>query len=164
MAGIPDEIRALAEIQPVEDLVLAILREGLPGIEVKTLIANDQQFPFVLVRKVTLFGEAEPNPRLVETSSVAIHTFVEDPNGDEDSALLSEAVRVVLRNAWRSQKVVPGRGHISRLEVATPARRVTDWATAAGPVQYADLPTGIWRYESVFEIEHRPARTPSNNP
>jgi hypothetical protein len=32
MAGLPNHIKALAELSPVEDLLLAVLREGLPGI------------------------------------------------------------------------------------------------------------------------------------
>lgn len=164
MAGLPPEIHALAEMSPVEDLLLALLREGLPGVSVQSLIAADQKFPLVLPRRIDQFGEWRGDQRFVDTATVAVHAFVEDPNGDEDAATLSEAVRVVLRNAWLDNKVVPGRGHITRLDVMSAPRRVTDWATASGPVQYADLPTGVWRYETVYDIAFRKPQTRTTNP
>ena len=159
MAGIPDEIRALAERSPVEDFMLDLLRAKLPGIQVNSLIADDQRFPLVLVRRIPGLGEGSGDPRFVDAATVSVQAFVEDPNGDEDAAILSEAVRVVLRDAWLSQTVVPGRGHITAFDMSSAPRRVTDWATASGPVQYADLPTGVWRYEAQYHLSiRRPVR------
>lgn len=159
MAGLPAHIKAMAELSPVEDLLLPILREGLPGIQVSSLIAANQTFPLVLVRRGASFGEQTGDTRFTDSAQVSIQTFCADPNGDEDAAILAEAARVVLRDAWLTQKVVPGRGHFTRVELTSAPRRVTDWATAAGPVQYADLPTGVWRYESVYQIGIRKPRT-----
>jgi len=165
MAGLPPEIKALAELSPVEDLMLAILRDGLPGIQVKSLIAKDQTFPLVLVRRDPSFGNWQGDTRFLDAARVAVHVFCQDPDGDEDAAILSEAVRVVIRDAWLSQKVVPSRGHITRVDLASAPRRVTDWATSTGPVQYADLPTGVWRYEATYDIEIRkPRNRPYPNP
>ena len=36
-------------------------------------------------------------------------------------------------------------------------RRVTDWTTATGSVQYADPPTGVWRYETQYRVGIRQA-------
>jgi hypothetical protein len=73
--------------------------------------------------------------------------------------MLAEAVRVALRDAWLDHHSVPGRGHIVRVDMTSAPRRVTDWATATGPVQYADLPTGVWRYETAYRIAiRRPLR------
>ncbi|WJN62712.1 tail terminator [Streptomyces phage phiScoe15] len=159
MSGLPPEIKALAELSPVEDLLLALLREGLPGIQVKSLIAAHQTFPLVLIRRAPTFGQWAADTRFTDSAQVTIHTFCADPDGDEDAAILSEAVRVVLRDAWLGNKVVPGRGHLTRVDLTSAPRRVTDWATASGPVQYADLPTGVWRYESVYQIAIRKPRT-----
>ncbi|WP_420312549.1 hypothetical protein ACOB87_37950 [Streptomyces sp. YS-B37] len=159
MAGLPAHIKALAELSPVEDLMLAILRDGLPGIQVRSLIAKDQTFPLVLVRRDPSFGNWQGDTRFLDAARVAVHVFCQDPDGDEDAAILSEAVRVVIRDAWLSQKVVPQRGHITRVDLASAPRRVTDWATSTGPVQYADLPTGVWRYEATYDIEIRKPRT-----
>lgn len=159
MAGLSDDIKALAERGPVEDIVLLILREGLPGVEVKSLIADDQTFPFVLVRRVPGLGYNAEDTRFIDSATVKVDCFVPDPDGDEDAAILSEAVRVVLRDAWFAQKVYPGLGHITDFELTSAPRRVTDWATAAGPVQYADLPSGVWRYEAQYRLEIKKSRT-----
>ncbi|ATI18715.1 tail terminator [Streptomyces phage Daudau] len=161
MAGLPPEIKALAELSPVEDLMLEVLRQGLPGIQVQSLIAKNQTFPLVLARRDPSFGNWAGDTRFLDAARVGIHVFCEDPDGDEDAAILSEAVRVVLRDAWLKQVVYPGRGHITRVDLASAPRRQTDWATSSGPVQYADLPTGVWRYEATYDIE---IRKPRNRP
>jgi len=155
MAGISDEIKALAELSPVEDLMLAILRDGLPGIEVQSLIEDVETFPLVTVRRESSFGGYPADPRFTDAASVIVMTFVSDPDGDEDSAILSEVCRVLLRNAWLDHRVISGRGHIIRFEMTSPPRRVADWATSSGPVQYADLPTGVWRYQATYSVEIR---------
>ncbi|MEU8133238.1 hypothetical protein [Streptodolium elevatio] len=158
VAGLPAEIKALAELSPVEDLLLVVLREGLPGIKVQSLIERDQTFPFVLVRRDSNFGAWTGDSRFTDAARIAIQSFAPDPDGDTDAAILAEAVRVVLRNAWLNQKVYPGLGHIIRVDMASAPRRATDWATATGPVQYADLPTGVWRYETQYDVEIRKPR------
>ena len=161
MAGIPDAIKALAELSPVEDLILAILREGLSGINVQSLIEDDQTFPLVTVRRDPSFGGNPADPRFTDAAAVVIMTLVSDPDGDEDSAILSEVCRVLLRNAWLDHRVIPGRGHITRINMSSPPRRVADWATSSGPVQYADLPTGIWRYQATYSVDiKKPATHP----
>ena len=159
MSGLPDHVRALAELSPVEDILLAVLRAGLPGISVQSLIWVHQRFPMVLIRRSPSFGEWAGDTRFVDSADVIVHAFAEDPNGDEDAAILSEAVRVVLRDAWLHHTVIPGRGHLTRVEMTSAPRRVTDWATATGPVQYADLPTGVWRYETQYRISIRKPRS-----
>jgi hypothetical protein len=159
VAGLPEHIRKLAELSPAEDLLLALLREGLPGIAVKTLIASDQSFPLVLVRRNPSFGNWGADTRFTDSARISVQAFCQDPDGDEDSAVLSEAVRVVLRDAWLTGKVVPDRGHLTHVEMVSAPRRATDWATATGPVQYADLPTGVWRYETEYQIDIRKPRS-----
>lgn len=160
MAGLPDEVKALVELSPVEDVLLAILREGLPGVAVRSLVSDSQTFPLVLVRRLPQFGNWDGDTRFTDVADVIVHTFAEDPDGDEDAALLGEAVRVVLRNAWLEHKSVPGRGSIVRIDMISAPRRAPDWASATGPVQYADLPNGVWRYETLYRVEIRKPRTP----
>ena len=160
MAGIPPALRALAELSPIEDILLHVLRAGLPGIKVQSLVADDQTWPMVLVRRLPQFGDWSADERFTDIADVAVQCFVEDPDGDSDAAILAEAVRVVLRNAWNQNMQVPGRGHIIKIEMTSAPRRATDWATAAGPVQYADLPTGVTRYETQFRVAVRKARNP----
>ncbi|MET9861962.1 hypothetical protein ABZY93_22095 [Streptomyces smyrnaeus] len=167
MTGLPDEIKALAELSPVEDVMLPILRAGLPGIQVRSLISADQTYPAVLVRRLPNFGQWTGDTRFTDSAQIAVHAFCADPNGDEDAAVLSEAARVVLRDAWLDQVVVPGRGHLTYVDMTSAPRRAPDWATSSGPVQYADLPTGVWRYEATYDIGIRKPRTrpyPNPNP
>lgn len=159
MAGLPPDIKALAELSPVEDIFLHILREGLPGIHVQSIIELHQEFPMVFMRRMPSFGDWGGDPRFTDSALVAVHTLCEDPDGDEDAAILAEAVRVVLRNAWLAQTNVPGRGHFIHVELQSAPRRTSDWATSSGPVQYADLPTGVWRYESIYQVEIRKPRS-----
>jgi len=146
-------------MSPVEDLLLSLLRTKLAGVQVKSLIADTQTFPLVIARRSGNFGEWSGDPRFLDAAQVTVHTFATDPNGDEDAALLAEAVRVVLRDSVNV--VVPNRGHITSVTMTSAPRRVTDWATATGPVQYADLPTGTWRYETIYEIA---IKKPLNKP
>ena len=159
MSTLPPEILALVEMSPVEDLMLAVLRQGLPGIDVQTLIADDQTFPMVLVRTQADWGDWAGDPRFIDAATISIQAFCQGLNGDVDASLLSEAVRVVLRDSVN--KPMPDLGHLIKVQMMGHPRRVTDWATSAGPVQYADLPTGVWRYESTYQIA---MRKPRNKP
>lgn len=156
---LPQSVLDLVELSPVEDILLYILRDGLPDIPVVSLIAENPPPNFILVRRMHGFGAWRGDPRFTDHARFSIHTYTEDPNGDEKGALLSEAVRVVLRDAWLDHRQVPGRGSVIRIEMTNEPTRVADWATASGPVQYADLPTGFFRYETMYEISIRKPRT-----
>ncbi|WP_405056966.1 hypothetical protein OG474_30030 [Kribbella sp. NBC_01505] len=156
-SSLPAEVLALVELSPVEDLLLDLLPAKLPGIQVKSKIADDQTWPLVMARRSPDFGDWAGDPRFLDAARILVHTFCEGINGDEDAALLAEAVRVVLRDSVNV--VVPNRGHLVNVTMTSAPRRVTDWATATGPVQYADLPTGVWRYEAIFDIVIRKPRS-----
>lgn len=159
MAGLPAEIYELAQFSPAEDLMLALLRDRLSGIPVQTMIEQNQPIPFVLVRRNPTGPLWGGDMRFVDEASMIVHAYVADPNGDEDAGILSEAIRVILFDAFKKQTVVPGRGHITKLEMTIAPRQVNDWATSAGPVQYADLPTGVWRYEAKYDLQIRKPKT-----
>lgn len=156
--ALPDPVADLVEFSPVEDILLPILRDGLGSdkVHVRTLINKNQldEFPLVLVRRLTKFGRGG-DVRFVDRTRVAIHTYADGSEGDSDAANLGEACRVVLRNAWLTQVVVAGRGHIAAFETVSGPRRTSDWAPATGPVQYADLPVGVFRYEALYDLEIR---------
>jgi hypothetical protein len=159
MADLPQEVLDLQDFSPIEDFMLALLRDKLPSMRVRSLIEDTPSYPFLLVRRDPVFGGWTGDSRFVDSAEIAVHAFCQDPNGDEDAARLSEAVRVLLYAAAREQKVYPGLGHIVSVEMTSAPRRAPDWATATGPVQYADLPTGVWRYETKYRIEIRKPRT-----
>lgn len=150
---LPQAVIDLVEMTPVEDLLLHLLRERLPDIQVQSLIAADQTFPLVLIRNTGTWGDWDGDQRFLDAGSIQVNCFTRGINADIDGSLLSDAVRVAIRDSVN--KVVPGRGHITYQRLIERGHRATDWATSSGPVQYADLPQGVLRYESTFEIAIR---------
>lgn len=155
---LPQSVLDLVELSPIEDVALYILREGLPDVPIHSLIEEDPPENFILVRRDHTLGAWDGDTRFVDAGMLAVQVFTSDPDGDEKGALLSEAVRVVLRNAWLGNMKIPGHGWLVSAQMTTAPHRVTDWATATGPVQYADLPNGRWRYESKYHIAVRKPR------
>lgn len=147
---LPASILAKVEMSPVEDLLLGLLPMQLEGVRVQTRIEDDQQFPFILIRANGNWGNWSGDERFLDAAQINVHTLADGINAEEDAANLAEAVRVTLRDSRNI--VVPRRGHIVSVEMTSRPRRVSDWATATGPVQYADLPTGVDRYETVYHV------------
>lgn len=157
--SLPESVLNLVENTPYEDMVLAILRRGLPEVPVYSLIPQSPPPFFILARRLQGIGNWSGDPRFTDFGRFFIHTFTQDPDGDSKGAALSEAVRVVLRNAWLEKWTFPNLGSVIEIKTSNEPSRVTDWATSAGPVQYADLPTGFWRYESIYVMKIRRPRS-----
>lgn len=155
MSDLPAAVYNMVELSPIEDILLAILRAGLPGVAIQTLISENAPTPFVLVRRMPGMGGWNADARFTDEGRFFVHTFTDNPDGDQKGAILSEAVRIVLRQAWLSHVAIPGRGSIISIKMVSEPSRKSDWATSSGPVQYADLPNGLWRYESQYEIKVR---------
>lgn len=153
---LPAEVLELAEYDPIEMAVVHVLREAMPSVPVVTLIPEEQTSDyFVLVRRDYAFGDWRGDERFMDDGRIVIHTFTKDPDGDEKGAVLQEAIRVALRNAWLGNAYIPDHGWVVRIRITAEPTRKTDWATASGPVQYADLPAGYWRYESKYSLRVR---------
>jgi hypothetical protein len=155
---LPASIYSLAEHRPIEDFLLRILRRALPEVPVVSLIPEAPPPFFVLVRRMTGVSLYGGDPRFTDEGRFFVHTFTQDPDGDAKGAILSEAVRVALRTAWLEHWSFPDLGSVISIDLISEPSRKTDWATSAGPVQYADLPNGFWRYESVYTIRTRKPR------
>jgi hypothetical protein len=151
---LPPSVFALVEMSPVEDVLLDILRQGLPDVPIQSLIADDPPPFFVLVRRTNGLGDWDGDPRFIDSGRFVVQTFTQDPDGDYKGAILQEACRVVLRTAWLEHWTTE-KGSVIEITLHQEPSRRTDWATSTGPVQYADLPTGYWRYESTYEIKIR---------
>ncbi|WP_394615884.1 hypothetical protein JNUCC0626_40140 [Lentzea sp. JNUCC 0626] len=158
MIDLPPSVLALVELAPVEDICLRVLREGLPDVPIVSLIADDAPGLFILVRRLPALGNWKGDPRFTDWGRFSVNVFAQDPDGDEKSALVSEAVRVVMRNAWLAHASYPALGSIISIKMRGEPSRKPDWATSTGPVQYADLPTGMWRYESTYDLKIRKPR------
>lgn len=149
---LPYSVVERVELTPAEDALLYLLRQSFPEIPCYSLIPENPPNLFILVRKDAAFGGWDGDPRFVDVAQLRIDVFTVDPDGDEKGGLVSEAVRVALRDAWLDNTHIPGRGWVVKIKLTHEPSRKADWATSAGPVQYADLPTGYWRYESKYEL------------
>lgn len=160
MTSLPSSVHELARFTPVEDILVPLLREQIPGVPIYTLIPpGANPFPMVIVRVSHSSTAWRGDARFLNVSAIAVHVFTEGVDGDRDAAVLSEAVRVAMGRVAQERRPVPGLGHVAEAVLTSPPRRVGDWATATGPVQYADLPSGTTRYESIYRVATRPPRT-----
>lgn len=144
----------------MEDVLLAILKPALEpnGIKVHAIVPDAPALPFVVVRRLSSMGNWRGDPRgLYDCARVAVHIFAEDPNGEMKCTALGEIISVILRDAvadhWSSEELGV---YVNKIEMTSEPIRMADWATSSGPVQYADLPTGTWRYEAHYSVWTRP--------
>ena len=152
--ALPQEILDLVEMNSLEDIVLALLRERITTVPVQSQIYDDQTFPAVVIHRGDINGEwMRGDPRFIDYAKLEVFCFVDGINADEEASLLSEAVRVVLRGS--TNKIVPGLGYLTKIEMVSPPRNAADWDTATGPVQYADLPAEVVRYVTTYTLSIR---------
>ena len=154
-AGLPPTLQARVELTPIEDLILGVLRSKVPDFKFQSLIPDLDRVPFAQVRRLPGMGSYSGDGRFMDTGRFQINVFTKDPDGDQKGALISEGIRVVLREAWLEHWGNESLGYIVKLKLDSEPTRKSDWATSTGPVQYADLPTGHWRYESGYSIRIR---------
>ena len=152
---LPASVLGLVEFDAIEDLILDVLRTYLPDVPAFSLIPSNPPDVFLLVRKEHPLGNPGGDGRFILGGRISINSFTVDPDGDEKGWLLAEAVRVVMRKAWLEKHHAPGIGWVSRITESVQASRESDWATSAGPIQYADLPLGTHRYESQYSVRYR---------
>lgn len=155
--GLPTSVTDKVILHPVEDLLLAILREGLPGVPIGTMIPMDVSGSnfFVVFRRVPTMGNWHGDPRFMDHVTINFQIFTKDPDADDKAALIGEAIRVTLFEAAKEQKVYPFLGWLKSARMDEGPSRQTDWASTTGPVQYADLPAGFARYQATFSIRAR---------
>lgn len=149
-------------------LLMAIFREFFAGqnIPIRTLYAEGIELPAIIARRERRSGAGDMNvgdDRFLESAVVSVNTLTSGLEAESDGADLQDMCRLALRQAQMEQKSYPGLGHIARIENSTSASRVADWATSTGVVQYATLPKGVIRYESIFRLLLRPPVTGSVN-
>lgn len=156
---LPDSVLAVVHLKPIEHIVLAALRDKYPDLKIGTLIADDQDFPFMLARRDGDWGAWDGDPRFLDAGQISVQTFAEGIEADTDACQLGEAAHIALRSSIN--QVFPGLGHITKARMLAAPHRKSDWATSTGPVQYADLPAGVVRYETTFFVEFKkPTSTP----
>lgn len=140
-----------------DELLLGIFRpffEG-KGVHIGTLFSSGLEPPIIIVRRERRSGTQSVDvgdDRFLQSAIVSVNTITSGVDADEMGEELQEACRIAIRQAVINQTVVPGAGHITRLENAIVPSRVSDWATSTGVVQYASLPKGWVRYEAVYRL------------
>ncbi|WP_159795648.1 hypothetical protein [Puerhibacterium puerhi] len=154
MPDLPDSVLETAEFSPVEDVILPIVRRRLPGARIYSEIPEPRMFPFAVIRVAPTNQFWTGDMRFIDWASIFVHVFTEDPDGDRKASLFSDAIRVALFRAFREQDSTE-HGSLSALRMTNRPTRKSDWATSQGPVQYADLPTSVTRYESLYTIKIR---------
>lgn len=173
----------IPEFGPSEDLVLRLLRDYFygdpmalsrpPGAgrhdpEIVTLLPQDQVFPTILIRRDKRSGSQNirvENQRYMQTMVATFETFTQGLEADRDGALLQESVRHALQRAVDRQDGYPDLGYLNHMNLWSQAARVSDYATSTGVVQYASLPNGVVRYESIYQFIVRPVeRGMTDNP
>lgn len=144
-----------------DELLLGIMREFFDGkgVHVGTLFSAGLEPPMVIVRRERRSGTTGllvGDDRYLQPAICSVNTITSGVDADELGEELQEACRIAIRQAQLFQTVIPGAGSINRIENSIPPSRVSDWATSNGPVQYAQLPKGHVRYESVYRLLLRP--------
>lgn len=135
-------------------MALEILRTRLPGVRFISQISPHVAPPYVLVREVGFEGAFVADRRFKREYFISIETFTEGLESDVEAPLFHRAAEdAFTRVAYGNESVLDGAGWITRYELVEPARRLSDWASAAGPVQTADLPTNWTRHHSLHRIE-----------
>src|SRR5690606_8310753 len=136
-------------------LGLEIIKDWLPGVKIQTRIPTKIGGGFVLVRQIDGNGYWDGVPGLLNDTVIKVDTFTHGPNGESVGGRLQGAIRSVLFKAWRTQKVYEIDGHrmcLNRIHCTSDPTNVSDWATSSGPVQFADLSAGWFRWESRYEF------------
>lgn len=153
--NLPAAITDKVEMLPLEDVALRVLRDALPGVAIRSLIESDQlpiERFFVLVRRIPGIGIWRGDERFIDYGGLAVHVYAQDMDSDEVGAIVSEACRVALRDSASRRDWYPELGGLIRVQLVEEPMRKTDWATSSGPVQFADLPAGMQRYEARYNL------------
>lgn len=153
MTTLPESVLAAVDIKPIEKIALAALRDKYPDLKIGTLIADNQTFPFMLLRRDGDWGDWDGDPRFLDAGQLSVQTFASGIEADTDAGQLGWAALVGLRESVN--QVFPGLGHITKARMLGAPHRMSDWASSTGPVQFADLPAGVVRYETTFFVEFK---------
>jgi hypothetical protein len=140
-----------------DELLLKLLQDFFEGqnIHIGTLYSEEIEPPMILARAERRSGGIADNvsdERFLHPVLVSISTITSGIDADEVAEELQEAVRICLRQAQINQTVVPNGGVINRITNASSPSRVSDYATSSGVVQYASLPRGWVRFESIWRL------------
>lgn len=153
--------RTIPVFGSVDDFMVALFRDFFTGhdMHIGTLISSGIEPPIIIVRRERRSGQASidaTDDRYIQPAIISVNTITAGPDADMLGEQLQEACRIAIREAQQNQIIYPGLGSISAITNSVEPSRVSDWATSTGVQQYASLPKGWTRYESVYRLLMRP--------
>ena len=140
---------------PYEDILAAMFERALPELRFETYVPEVLSYPLITGARFTPQGGWSGDPRFIDSGPVRINVFCAGPDADVEAFLISEAIRVMMLEASLERWNFPGLGSIVNITMSTEPADVNDWATATGIVQFADLPEGVIRFETVYQMTIR---------
>jgi hypothetical protein len=153
--------RTIPVFGSVDDLLVALMRSFFAGhnMHIGTVFSSGIEPPIIIVRRERRSGQASidaTDDRFIQSAIVSVNTITAGPDADALGEQLQEACRIAIREAQQNQTEFPGSGSISAITNSIEPSKVSDWATSTGVQQYASLPKGWTRYESVYRLLLRP--------
>lgn len=131
------------------DVVMDLLRGDMPGVKVMSRIPDQliDHLPLVVVRRVA--GDS-PAPEFYDEPWVNVQCWAADPGTPDSDAYraasdLADQVRGVLWRAYRTQRVITGRGWLVNMRESTAPQEISD----------PDVPF-LGRYSATYELRVRP--------
>lgn len=147
----------------INNLLMGVLRGYFAGqdIHIGTTLSEgilDEGRPIIVARRNRRASDmaSTKDDRFTRSLVVGVETLTYGADADELGEQLQEACARALTQAQRSQIVIPDGGSLSEIRNNTDPSRASDWATSTGVVQYASLPKGWIRYESLWQLVVRP--------
>jgi len=127
----------------IQDVLLPILRAGLPGVQVVSWVPDveDRQFPIINIRRL---GGLPESVDFLDKPVVEITAFSDENLAACENLLLD--ARQVIYDAWKAQTVVPNKGHIS------------SYFETLGPTQFDSPIDDTWRVQMLVQLGLRPPR------
>lgn len=127
----------------VQEIVLPILRDNLPGVNVVSWVPDvaDRQFPIVNVRRL---GGLAVDVEKLDRAVIELTAYSDVNLMDCENILLD--AREVLWEAWKKQTVVPEKGSIS------------SFFETLGPTQFDSPYDDTWRVQCLIQLGLRPVR------
>jgi|GEM_PF-5277025 len=145
----------------IDELSRRIFEEYFVGMDVHvyTTFSENMLTPAIVSRRDRRSGTlalATRDDRFMQPAILMVSTVTEGVDADQEGEELQEACRYALRLAQQRQTSYPGCGHLAVIVASTHPAKVSDWQTSTTVVQYASLPKGAVRYESIFRLLVRP--------
>jgi hypothetical protein len=130
-------------IPRIQEVVLPILKAGLPGVQVVSWVPDvaDRQFPIVGIRRL---GGLPVDVDMYDRAVIEVTAYSDTNLVDCENLCLD--VRQILWNAWKNQVVVPDKGSIG------------SYFETLGPTQFDSPYDDTWRVQFLVQLGLRPTR------